>query len=271
MDLVNDRLISSASTFWRRSVFFGGHPLFSHLLIDFQTQVESRNYGFRWQCPNGDDCMYIHAVPKGYVLKRDQEELKKLAAEQGDEQETIEEQIERERAMLDLSTCTPVTLELFMQWKADKERRRAEEAEAKRKEAAKKDGGKGLNVLTGRDLFRYDPTLFQDDAAADDTKYEGLGYYSDEDEQDTDDNPLYDTTQVTETNDITLSSATLSDASLFVDDDDIPDDLDDDDDEEDDEEGQSIRVLDPLSLHNLTLSLSLFCAENEDEPDEEDD
>jgi hypothetical protein len=41
------------------------------------------------------------------------------------------------------------------------------------KEEAKKVGGKGSNILSGRALFKYDPNLFQDDeAAADGDVYE---------------------------------------------------------------------------------------------------
>lgn len=37
----------------------------------------------------------------------------------------------------------------------------------------KKTGGRGTNILSGRALFKYDPTLFtDDDAAADETTYE---------------------------------------------------------------------------------------------------
>lgn len=41
------------------------------------------------------------------------------------------------------------------------------------KEEAKKTGGKGTNVLSGRALFTYDPTMFQDDEdAMDEIVYE---------------------------------------------------------------------------------------------------
>lgn len=36
--------------------------------------VEKRTYGWFWECPNGGDkCQYRHALPEGYVLKRDKD------------------------------------------------------------------------------------------------------------------------------------------------------------------------------------------------------
>ena len=50
-------------------------------------------YGWFWECPSGGDkCIYRHALPPGFVLKRDKEE------EQVQETATItlEELVERE-------------------------------------------------------------------------------------------------------------------------------------------------------------------------------
>lgn len=35
----------------------------------FLDAVENRQYGWFWQCPNGKECKYRHALPPGYVLK----------------------------------------------------------------------------------------------------------------------------------------------------------------------------------------------------------
>lgn len=70
---------------------------------------------------------------------------------------------------------TPVTEETFMAWMEEKKRRRA--AEAKRKveaEFKKKKGGKGLSVLSGRDLYEYKRDLFdktEDDDEDNDFKF----------------------------------------------------------------------------------------------------
>lgn len=70
---------------------------------------------------------------------------------------------------------TPVTKESFARWKAEQEKRRLEQVEEQRSAAAKKAGGasRGLDVLSGRDLFSFDPSLFVDvEGAADEADYE---------------------------------------------------------------------------------------------------
>ena len=126
------------------------------------------------QCPSGVECHYRHCLPPGYVLKTkaEKERAKREAEEGGDEEETLEEKIDAQRKALDLSKCTPLTLELFKKWKADKEARRLDEVKSKREAAEKKAAGSGLHVMSGRDLFTFDPSLFVDDAEADDTQYD---------------------------------------------------------------------------------------------------
>ena len=97
----------------------------------------------------------------------------KLAALEDEDGLTIEEQIEEERAKLPNEGLIPVTLASFAEWKRAKAERKQKELEEKMKEEAKKTGGKGTGILSGRALFKFDPTLFQDDeAAADGTVYE---------------------------------------------------------------------------------------------------
>jgi len=56
----------------------------------FIDAVENRKYGWFWECPNGVNCKYRHALPPGYVLKRDRvkEEVSTV-----DIVETIEEEV----------------------------------------------------------------------------------------------------------------------------------------------------------------------------------
>eukprot|EP00923_Selenidium_pygospionis_P007518 GHVN01012864.1.p2 GENE.GHVN01012864.1~~GHVN01012864.1.p2 ORF type:complete len:364 (+),score=107.25 GHVN01012864.1:1816-2907(+) len=133
----------------------------------FLEALDKRQYGWFWTCPGGGDkCIYRHCLPKGYVLKKDRPK------DDDDEEEPLEEAIERERAELS-GTGTPVTLESFEKWKKEKEAARVRAVEAERVKAAKKTGGRGLEILSGRDLFSYDPTLFvDDDGAADEMDYE---------------------------------------------------------------------------------------------------
>lgn len=91
---------------------------------------------------------------------------------QATDERPIEEIIEERRAALPPGG-TPVTHDTFMEWKKKREAERLAEVEEERKEAMKKAGGKNLVGLSGRDLFLYDASLFQDDEnAADDDVYE---------------------------------------------------------------------------------------------------
>lgn len=135
----------------------------------FVDAVEKNLYGWLWECPNGGDkCVYTHALPAGYILERDRKEAEKarLMGEDDDEM-TLEEKIEEERANLPSTGLTPVTLETFMAWKKRKAEKKQKDLEDKMKEEAKKAGSKGgSNILSGRALFKYDPTLFKDDEEA---------------------------------------------------------------------------------------------------------
>ena len=60
-------------------------------------------------------------------------------------------------------TGTPVTPETFAIWQERKRKARAEEARKKvEAEFKKKKGGKGLSILSGRDLYEYKKELFVD-------------------------------------------------------------------------------------------------------------
>lgn len=131
----------------------------------FLDAVEKSLYGWFWVCPNGgDQCKYRHSLPQGYVLKKNTP----VEDDDGEEEEiTLEEQIENERAALP-SGGTPVTEESFKAWLKRKaeERRQAEEKEKQAIiEASKKKDQRGIG-LSGRDLFTFDPSLFVDDDAA---------------------------------------------------------------------------------------------------------
>eukprot|EP01137_Pigoraptor_chileana_P023015 Opistho-2@88653 len=112
--------------------------------------------------------MYRHALPPGFVLKKD-----KNAMEDAAEEISLEELIETQRAALgERGKLTPVTFDSFTAWKkARKERESAERELTNKKKEADFKSGKALGV-SGRDLFMFKPELFEDDAdAADDTVY----------------------------------------------------------------------------------------------------
>ena len=41
----------------------------------FLDAVEKRQYGWFWKCPNGEACIYRHALPPGYVLKSEMQQM----------------------------------------------------------------------------------------------------------------------------------------------------------------------------------------------------
>uniref|UniRef100_A0AC34RQD0 C3H1-type domain-containing protein n=1 Tax=Panagrolaimus sp. JU765 TaxID=591449 RepID=A0AC34RQD0_9BILA len=126
----------------------------------FLDAVEENKYGWFWECPNGEKCIYRHALPPGYILKKDRkrlEELKKL------ETISLEELIEKERAQLSSANLTKVTLQSFIAWKKKKimdKRKKAAEEEKQKKANARlgKQGG-----MSGRDLFTYNPDMVGED------------------------------------------------------------------------------------------------------------
>lgn len=137
----------------------------------FLDAVEKSLYGWFWVCPNGgDQCKYRHSLPPGYVLKKNIP----VDDEEEDEEMSLEEQIELERAALPPGG-TPVTEASFKQWLINRANMKREAAEQEKQaiiDAASKKGQKVPFGLSGRDLFAFDPTLFvDDDGAADQQLY----------------------------------------------------------------------------------------------------
>lgn len=86
---------------------------------------------------------------------------------------TLEDEIEAQRqAMVEKLKAsgkkgTPVTPETFAAWQERKRKRHADTAKKMvEAEFKKKKGGKGLSVLSGKDLFEYRKELFEDDDEA---------------------------------------------------------------------------------------------------------
>ena len=73
----------------------------------FIEAVENKTYGWFWSCPNGDKCMYKHALPPGFTLKSEAKKTDK------DDEISLEMLVEKERASLG-TKVTKVTLESFL-------------------------------------------------------------------------------------------------------------------------------------------------------------
>jgi len=116
---------------------------------NFLEALENNKYGWFWECPNGGkNCKYRHMLPKGFVLKKDRKRMEKEA-----QAISIEELIEKERANLDTSKLTKVTLETFVAWKKKKLKEKALADKKEKKEKEKK------GTVSGRDLFLKDPAM----------------------------------------------------------------------------------------------------------------
>lgn len=116
-------------------------------------------------------------------LKEQQEEIRAQGGL------AIEDLIEEQRAKLraEGKALTPVTKENFFEWKERKRIRKEKELEEKRKAAEKKSGGK--IILSGKQLFTYDPNLFKDDdEAVDGADYEVIGDLNRDDEEEEENN-----------------------------------------------------------------------------------
>ncbi|CAL2030242.1 unnamed protein product [Caenorhabditis brenneri] len=137
----------------------GGHVI-DIVCKYFLEAVENNKYGWFWECPNGGDkCQYRHCLPEGYVLKKD----RKAMEAQKEDEISIEELVEKERAALSSKDLTKLTLQTFVAWKKKKlrERKEKEEEDLKAKKAQIKSGKH--NGMSGRDLFLFDANLINND------------------------------------------------------------------------------------------------------------
>jgi hypothetical protein len=128
----------------------------------FLDAVQTRTYGYKWQCPNGDDCHYKHCLPKDYVIKtlsgKVQEEMTI------DEYQDLEETIDAERERLAVGG-TKINEKVFLEWKAKKAQNKLESNPKQKDELLKK-------LKTGRQLFDINKEIYKDDENADDEVYE---------------------------------------------------------------------------------------------------
>jgi len=149
----------------------------------FLEAIETNKYGWFWICPGGgDNCMYRHALPPGFVLlKKD-----KKKDEKEEEKISLEELIENERAALG-ANVTRITLETFLAWKKRKRQDKVERAmEDMEKKRADFKAGRSLGV-SGREVFEFRPDMVdEDDAEADDTRYAKSDDEDDDEEQQVD-------------------------------------------------------------------------------------
>lgn len=127
----------------------------------FLDALERNKYGWFWECPSGEKCIYRHALPSGFVLNRDKKKEEKK------DELSIEDLVEKERANLG-HVVTKVTLESFIAWK---KRKQKEKEDTTRKEEARKKAEfkSGKNIgLSGREMFTFRPEMATEDLLDDD-------------------------------------------------------------------------------------------------------
>lgn len=198
----------------------------------FLDAVEKKSYGWFWECPNGGDkCQYVHALPPGYSLKQ------KVEVVEEDEPTPIEELIEIERKKI--VNGTPVTRENFLKWKEEKKRKK-EKAKKEAEDKRLADIKAGRTVMSGREMFVFNPDMFVDDDAALDIDDKELGENTPEGEEneeqnaeenaegeylgnDEDEDQAENTTTTTTTTSEGDELAVEVNQSLFINEDDVPD------------------------------------------------
>lgn len=123
----------------------------------FLDAVEKNKYGWFWQCPQGNACIYRHALPPGFVLKKDKKKEDKK------DEISLEDLVEKERAALGPNQ-TRVTLETFLAWKKRKLREK-EDSSSKENNRKKAEFKAGRSVgISGREMFTFNPDMAIDDA-----------------------------------------------------------------------------------------------------------
>ncbi|XP_054707793.1 zinc finger CCCH domain-containing protein 15-like [Uloborus diversus] len=123
----------------------------------FLDALENNKYGWFWECPNGaNKCHYRHALPPGFILKKDKKKEEKT------EEISIEDLVEKQRAQLGVN-LTRITYETFQAWKKKKLRER-QEKNRKEEDRKRAEFKAGRHVgLSGRDMFTFNPEMAIDD------------------------------------------------------------------------------------------------------------
>lgn len=143
----------------------------------FLEAVEKSLYGWFWSCPNGEKCIYRHALPQGYVLKKDKKKEDKR------DEISLEDLIETERSALGPNQ-TKVTLESFLAWKKRKlEEKKLSQLEEDKKKLKDFKAGKQFGI-SGREMFSFNPDLVHDNSMDDDEQTFDIVRESDENDTD---------------------------------------------------------------------------------------
>ncbi|XP_051164687.1 zinc finger CCCH domain-containing protein 15 homolog [Leptopilina boulardi] len=153
----------------------GNRPTTDIICKHFLEAVEKSKYGWFWECPAGQKCIYRHALPPGFVLKKNKKKEDKK------DEISLEDLIERERANLGPNQ-TRITLESFLAWKKRKLKEKKDQA-IKDEEKKRSDYKAGRQVgISGREMFFFNPDLATGDGMEDgDEAFDNYALDEDED------------------------------------------------------------------------------------------
>jgi hypothetical protein len=126
----------------------------------FLNAVEKMRYGWFWKCPNGFKCKFRHALPQGFKF-----EPKVVPGQKKSKVDTellLIQEIDAARDKLVSDKCTPVTKELFMKWVKKRREKKQKEREERIKKFMKDRGIKVKKMVTGKQLFEKNSSIFKD-------------------------------------------------------------------------------------------------------------
>ncbi|KAG8935041.1 hypothetical protein FRC01_009081 [Tulasnella sp. 417] len=146
----------------------------------FIDAIESQKFGWFWECPNGKDCMYRHALPPGFVLKSQRKAMDDAAKANTI---SLEDFLEVERHKLG-TNLTPVTPESFAKWKKTRLDKKEAEAEVVKKAKEAQQAAGKFNGMSGRDLFSFNPDWFEDEEGSDEEDWDITAYRKEKEEAD---------------------------------------------------------------------------------------
>ena len=119
----------------------------------FLSSIKDKTYGYKWQCPNGDECHYKHCLPKDFIIKK----MQGIGAQEEmtfEEFHDLEEKIdmERERVSLNGTKVTEKTLAIWLEKR--KKEKMSDIGQKKRDEMMKLKHIK-LNLFCRDELFYF--------------------------------------------------------------------------------------------------------------------
>jgi len=151
------------------------NALFNEALLAVSKKTDTKSGKIEAKGRDGDDDTKKAGTSRAMkmMFQMDAKEMEQKLREDPNYVPTLEDEVELKRQEMfeqlkkSGKQGTPVTEVSLNEWLAKKRKKRAEEArKLVEAEFKKKKGGKGLSVLSGRDLYEYNRELFVDDENA---------------------------------------------------------------------------------------------------------